>query len=261
MKRFVFIVVLIAVSSSCRSGRSRYGVIEPVSELSIERMGINRLPLECSGVSREGDQLTLRYRFESEGCLCTTEPILSFTEPQQWTALVNGVDVEPVRMRLQQNEEARFDISGFLHDGENMIELRGSGELPAVTLSGEFDVVPSEQGGWRVKGEGVLELGSLVSQGLSYFAGSVAYNRRFEVPMRVGKRILRLSGWQADSCSLWVNYEKVADVTTESFEMNIGPYLNPGTNDVVVRLSARQPASSEGRNPEDFGLFEAFTLE
>jgi hypothetical protein len=160
----------------------------------------------------------------------------------------------PVSPVKNSDGTGRYLLAGVAREGENSIELQGRGSVVPVSLTGEFDVVQGGESGWILQSEKVLGLGPLPSQGLPFFTGEVSYSRQFEVPEKVGKRLFRLAGWKGGSCGLWINYEKVADIGTDPFEMNIGPYLQPGPNEVAVRLGA--PASDG-----DFGLFEEFTIE
>lgn len=243
---------MLTVSCSCRQGRGRCGDIQILPDLSVERLEANSFPLEVWGLTRDASGLVARYHFQSQDCLCTCEPVLVGQGLDNWRVFLNGKPVSSVGNRCF--------IGGMVQTGENNIEIRGSGERIPLSLSGEFGVWPSADGSSWCTGKGqALGLGSLVSQGLPFYSGAVSYHRQFEFPEKVGRRVLRLSGWAGSACSLWVNYSKVADITTQDFKMDIGPYLLAGPNDVEVRICA-WPADGDAA-PRDFGLSKAFTLK
>lgn len=247
MRKSGLILLLLMVLCSCHPG----GGIIPSSELCLERLDINHFPLECSGITRADGQVTLRYRFQARDCLCSAYPVFVCPEPQLWSVTVNGMPVTPEK---RSDGEGRYVISGIVHEGENLIELQGTGSIVPVFLTGEFDVFSAGESGWYLDSQKVLEPGSFTAQGLPFYAGEISCTRQYEVPQKVGKRIFRLAGWKGGSCALWINYVKVADIGTDPFEMNVGPCLQPGPNDVEVRIGA----PSDGG---DFGLYQDFTLE
>ena len=223
-----------------------------LSDLTVERMDENLFPLQAYGLTREKGVVTVLYQFLSEDCLCTAGPVLKGPGLQHWTVTVNGTPFA--------QKGGPFAVSGFVQEGENVIELQGDLETPSLTLAGDFDVLPAPvSSGWYLRSAKTLGLGSLASQGLPFYRGVVSYHRQFEFPEKVGRRVLRLSGWAGSACSLWVNYSKVADITTQDFKMDIGPYLLAGPNDVEVRICA-WPADGDAAL-RDFGLSKAFTLK
>lgn len=235
LKAFGYIVVLLALSCSCQPGRSRFGALEPTTDFLVECLDNNRFPLETFEIGSEGDSIVLRYSFRSEDCLCSAGTRLVMD--RDWDVSVNGMPLHGL-----------YTISGVVQEGENTVELRGSGEVPSVSLVGEFDVLSSEDGLYlrSAKSPG---FGSFSSQGLLY-DGQVSYLRQYDVPDNVGKRILRVGKWSGSCCEVYVNYDKVADVTSQHFKLDIGPYLTPGINDVEVRISGPDP-----------GLMKAFSLK
>ena len=226
---------------------------EPAAEMAVERMDNNTLPLQAYGLTKEKGIVTAWYQFFSEDCLCTAGPVIMGPDLQHWVITVNG---NP----LVQPGDGPYAVSGFVQEGENVIELRGVGDVPALSLVVEVDVLEArDSSGWYVRSAKPLGLGPLASQGLPFYTGEVSYHRQYEFPKKADRRIFRLSGWTGSACSLWVNYAKVADITSQDFKMDIGPYLLAGPNDVEVRICA-WPADGDAA-PRDFGLSKAFTLK
>lgn len=236
------ILVLSAISCSCPQGGSRFGDISPEADLHIARSGENCFPLEPCNIGGDGGERTVRYQFTAADCLCTSEPYLYGPDSEAWTVTLNGTALYGVN--------GRYFIPGMAHEGENVIEMRGCGDIPKMSITGEISVFPAEDGGWRISGARPLELGSLSAQGLPFYNGEVSYSRTYEVPEKVGRRILRIPAWKGSACELWVNGEKLADVSTSPFKMDIGPHLNPGTDYVEIRIAGSG----------DFGLMKDFTL-
>ncbi len=214
-----------AVLCSCSLGRSRYGSVVPVSETAIFLMESNTLPLEPFSLTRDSSGVKARYRFISHNCLCTSDARLLC----QGTATLNGTALLLAG--------GTFPVSGLVREGENVIEVCGTEEMGPVSLVGEFGVWASAQGEWFTDQACAPELGLLSRQGYPFYAGEVTYQRLFEVPEKVGKRILRIPSWKGTSCSVWVNDRMVADVKAHHVKMNVGPYLKPGENEVTVVLS------------------------
>lgn len=260
MKGTGLIVLLLGLACSCGQGGSRQGALTPVSDLDVECMGTNRLPLECLSLTRDEGELTLRYQFHAEDCLCTSYPVLVCPDPGRWTVTVNGMKMNPLKGKPGAAEE-RYNIDAVVHEGENTVELHGTGSVVPVSLTGDFSVRPLQPSGWSLSSGSKLRLGSLSSQGLPFYQGTVSYRREYEAAEKVGKRILRLSGWKGGSCELWVNEEKVADVTTDLFEMNIGPFFREGLNGVEIRITRPGQAPDRCSVPAEFGLFQDFTIE
>ena len=209
--------------------------------MEVERLADNTFPLTVCNITKDSAELTARYQFVSHNCLCTSFPRLLC----QGSVTMNGTP-------LTDPYQNSYLIGGIVQEGENVIEVRTSGDLSPVSLSGEFGVWADEEGGWYVDKARPLEAGLLASQGLPFYSGEVSYRRQYEVPEKVGPRILRIPSWKGEACSVWVNYQKVADVTTGRFKMDIGPYLEAGTNDIEVRISGASGT---------FGLLKDFTLE
>lgn len=111
MKTAVFsLLMTIALATcSCRSGGSTGGVL-----LS---------PLDISG--KDG-LVTVQYAFTAPDCMCTSEPVITGPDPKAWTLRVNGAEVA--------GPSGRFFIGGLVHEGENLVQICGRGDIPAVRL-------------------------------------------------------------------------------------------------------------------------------
>ena len=69
---------------------------------------------------------------------------------------------------------------------------------------------------------------------MPFYSWDVAYRRSYEVSGEVGDRVLRLGRWKGTVCEVWVNGEKAGAIFTKPYELNIGPWLKPGRNEVEV---------------------------
>ena len=237
-------LIILAILCSCRQGGSQFGKIETASPISVQRFDENSFPLDiCARRDSSEAVNTVRYSFHSEDCLCTSYPLLLCDNPQNWTVTVNG----ETPVLIGEN----YIIAGLVHVGNNVIEISGSGDTSTFCISGEFDVMNSDSAGWYLDSAKILELGSLASQGLPFYSGTVSYLRSYDVPEKVGRRIFRLSEWKGTSCELWVNFVKVADITSRTFKKNIGPFLEHGRNELELRITGQG----------DFGLLKEYTVE
>ena len=253
IKYIIFIFLLLTLSCSRLTDGSRFGKIEPLSGLMIERLDNNRFPLESHDITIESGVTTARYTFLSLDCLCNSSALLVCRDAALWTVTVNGKEMMPSKsLHILDDGDGCYVISGLVEDGENVIELRGSGKVSPIFITGEFDLSPVDDGGWCVVPAKAPELGILASQGMSFYSGEVSYRQEYEVPEKIGKRILRIPDWKGTSGVVWVNGEKVAELAKKSFKKDIGPFLKPGLNEVDVCITG-----VDG----DFGLLKDFTLE
>lgn len=214
------------------------------SELEIERLEKNRFPLEpLFSTSSENGETKALYTFESQDCLCVSEPTLCVSDSTVWSVSING---KPLR-----GSNGRYYFDGLIEDGENIIAMRGKGPLPEVSVVGQIMVQPTEYGSWRLSNQQALNLGSLALQGLPFYTGEVAYSRIYEVSRKQRRCPLLIKEWKGKTGSLYVNGEKVSDLGPSPYRINIGPHLVVGPNKVEIRISGE----------DDFGLYEDFTIE
>ena len=248
-----YIILLFTLSCSCHSGGSRFGEIKPVSEICVESYDINRFPLEISEMDSDPDEVTIRYRFVSQNCLCNSNPIFVCERPANWIVKMNGEEILPSkRQHMLDEADGCYVIAGMVLDGENTIELQGNGETSRACIVGDFNVMPSDGNGWYIAPSKTLKVAPLSGQGLPFYSGEVSYSRKFEVPEKIGRRILRITEWEGESCVVWVNGAKVANFAGKTLKKNIGPFLKPGENDIEIVITV-----SEGNE----GLLREFTIE
>jgi len=248
-----YILLLFTLSCSCHTGGSRFGEIKPVSEICVESYDINRLPLEISEMVPGSGEVTVRYRFVSQNCLCDSNPIFVCEKPANWTVKMNGEEVLPSKKRHMFDEaDGCYVIAGMVLDGENVIELQGNGEISRACIVGDFNVLPSDETGWRIAPSKTLKVAPLAGQGLPFYSGEVSYSQTYEAPEKIGKHILRITEWEGESCAVWVNGAKVANFAGKSLKKNIGPFLKTGENDIAIVVTV-----SEG----DAGLLREYTIE
>lgn len=209
-------------------------------DLAVERMGNNSFPLEVCGLTRDGSRVQVRYLFQSKSCLCSNPPFFVGPDPGIWTVSLNGA--------VLSSFNGRYDLSGMVHEGENVLELCGEGEVAPAFLEGEFSVHPAEDGGWVLGDEQGLRLGSVQEQGLPFYHGAVSYSRSFELPDKVGKRFLRLGKWEGTACEVWVNGQKAGTLQKKEQKMRVDSFLSPGENIVQLVLEGA------GGMDEDFTI-------
>lgn len=243
------VFILLTVTISCSRSGSRYGEIQYASELIVERLDNNRFPLEPIA-----SQSGVRYEFLAQGCLCSSSPLFVCSSAEGWTVTVNGTPV-PIVEGLHQidDNDGCYVIAGLVKDGWNVIELTGDGVPSPSFIVGDFDVNRQEESGsWILKYATVAGIGPLSDQGLPFYAGEISYRRKVVVPERVGRRVLEVEDWRGASCEILVNGSSIASVFSGKFKKNIGRELNPGINEIEVRLCGPS---------EEFGLLREFTLK
>ena len=232
------------------------------SDLIVQRMDENRLPLSARSIEMDSDIVLCRYEFRSEDCLCHSFPLLVCNGRNIGTVTVNGRIVEPVMgVHVMDDGDLCFSLSGIVHDGENTIELKSEGGVPAVCLAGDFSVLRSEDGEWYVAPEKTLSPGLVASQGLPFYSGDISYSRQYEFPEKKGRHILRVPGWEGDACKVFVNGDEFADLHSGHFKKNVSPVLNPGVNYVEIRVTCHGLPFSTDSDFRDCGLAGDFSIE
>ena len=250
---YAYILLLFTLSYSCQTGGSRFGEIKPVSEICVESYDVNRLPLEISEMNSDPDEVTIRYRFVSQNCLCDSNPIFVCERPANWTVKMNGEEILPSkRQHMFDETDGCYVIGGRVLDGENVIELQGNGEISRACIAGDFNVLASDETEWLVAPSKTLKVAPLSGQGMPFYSGEVSYSRKYEAPETIGRRVLRITEWEGESCAVWVNGAKVANFAGKTLKKNIGPFLKTGENDIAIVVTV-----SEG----DAGLLSEFTIE
>lgn len=149
-------------------------------------------------------QLRLRFAFSAE--VLPEAPVeLVLERPERWSITLNG---QP--LTVPEHEETWVDHSfkrvpipgGMLREGANAIELAGDFhagvDLEAIYLLGAFGVRLEETDCHLVALPSTLEVGSVTSQGLPFYSGTITYHLAPEaIQAAIGG-----AGAQADSLVL-----------------------------------------------------------
>ena len=248
-------ICLLMLSMSCCMGHP--APLMPVSDLVIERLNNNYLPLDSCEVTTDGN--TIRYRFIAKDCMCSSGALIICTDCGFGDVTVNGREVKAVKGLHQLGPgDGCYFLDDRLQSGENVVELQrspmsGDAEVPAMYVAGDFSVEQASGGMWNLQPAKVLDLGSWGGQGLPFYTWEVSYSRSYVFPEKAGKRILRLGEWKGSACEVYVNWEKAGVISKKPYIMNIGPFLKPGQNEIEVRCI--------GNGDSDCGLYEEFTIE
>lgn len=222
------------VSDACTELYKHFGWLNPWERQVQYKDNIVALDTFSTG------DITVRYRFFAQDCLCSASPVLICEKPGLWEVSINGKPLKAMAgVHILDAKDGCYDLADKVRDGENIIELHRDrmsvfAEISFAFIGGEFGVVPASGTGWRIVPSKTPGLGSWVEQGLPFYNGAVAYRRSFDVPENVGDRILRLGAWKGTVCEVWVNGEKAGIIFSKPYEMNIGRWLKPGKNEVEV---------------------------
>lgn len=133
------------------------------------------------------------------------------------------------------------DIAAYVAEGENVIELRAEPfdillELEAVYLTGSFSVSQAE-GAWTISRPASLALGSWRSQGHPFYGYAVLYENSVQIDDANKRYAVRLKGWGGSVASLTVNGSEAGLFGVgRGEEIEIGPYLQEGENEIRVRV-------------------------
>lgn len=251
--------VLLGLALSCNSAGSAGGVV-PVSELCVERLDNNYYPLN-NVIQDDGDSIVCN--FYSNGCLCSSQPLLVIEHAGSPEVTFNGKPLELLQnMHILNDDDACYDIGGNVIAGENIVSLHRSGTMgmPSAFISGNFDVVENAATEWLLITGKVPQLGDWASHGMPFYPGGVAYRRSFDVFGKVKRQTIGLGRWKGTGCEVWVNGSMVGEISQNKHKFRIGRFLSPGTNEVELRILGSTDNLYSGEYAS-CGLFEDFTIK
>lgn len=245
-------ILLLIAAVSCLPGHR--AAITPVSELCIERVNNNYLPLDSCLCTDNGKVVT--YSFFAKDCMCSSGVLIICEHPQDWAVAVNGIPVrQHDRLHLHGDTDGCFFVDDRLQTGENSVTFSRMADTcvsPSAFLAGDFIVEPVPGGNWKLMPAKMLSLGSWTAQGLPFYTWEMSYSRMFEVPAKTGRRVLRLGRWKGRECEVRINGNLAGTVQPGIEELSIGPFETPGQ--IIIEVLCY------GNGEADCGLYEEFTV-
>jgi hypothetical protein len=222
-------------------------------------------------------RVTLRYRFLSAFAGEVGLPVTLVVEyPERCHMTINGEAIQPDGTYWRDIRWSRLPITPYLRDGENVVEMvyaefrpgdmtiyddaaaRYGTELEAIYLVGDFRVPMASLGvdhGTRplepalpwllhrldpaphLEPPHVLAVGDLVTQGLPFYAGRIAYRSSWEfLAEHRGRVMLALESFQAPVVEVWINGVRAGSLAWEPFALDVTDYVQPGRNSIELVL-------------------------
>lgn len=164
---------------------------------------------------------------------------------------LNGapVDTSSIRSKIDAQMQER-DLSSLVRQGRNVLAVRlvlgdaTCGIVDHVKLLGDFQVAGDEASGYRIGSvSGDRTPGSWTEQGYPFYSGRGAYRTTFEVPDGVAEGPLRLEvPMRDDVLEVEVNGVRAGVRLWDPYEVDIGPAVRPGGNELLLRV-ANTPAN------------------
>lgn len=184
-------------------------------------------------------RLVLRYDFKAI-IRPSGQLELAVEAPETMSFSLNGVPFSPVDTGYWVDlscRRLRFEAD-LLKEGANVLEIAvdyncGGRGLEMVYLLGEFGVTPD--GGTLIAVPEHLAFGDWVEQGLTNYAGNVAYTTEIDYS-GTGPRLLRINDYCGAALRVLVNGVEAGVLGWEPYEIELSPWLRSGSNELTVEV-------------------------
>ncbi|WP_337098922.1 glycosyl hydrolase [Paenibacillus sp. YIM B09110] len=134
------------------------------------------------------------------------------------------------------------DIAAVAFEGWNTVELVAPRfdvrlEIEPVYVLGAFGLAPRD-GVWTIESPRALGIGAWKSMGYPFYSGAVRYRHVVELDRKPIQALLELKRFEGAVVSVIVNGSEGGLIGLDgSGRLNISPWLRPGSNEIVVRVS------------------------
>ena len=177
--------------------------------------------------------------------------------PELFTVKINGHIVEalPGEWWLDRSFGV-YPIGGQVKKGSNTVELSISpmrifAEIEPVYITGNFSVVP-EQEGWSIGApQESFTLGSWKDQKQPFYSWDMSYSKTYTLDDLTGRYAVKLNKWNGTVAEVYVNGQKAGIIAFDPWQLDVTPYLKEGGNTIDVRVigSLKNLLGPHYRNP------------
>ncbi len=177
--------------------------------------------------------------------------------PELFTVKINGHIVEalPGEWWLDRSFGV-YPIGGQVKKGSNTVELSISpmrifAEIEPVYITGNFSVVP-EQEGWSIGApQESFTLGSWKDQKQPFYSWDMSYSKTYTLDDLTGRYAVKLNKWNGTVAEVYVNGQKAGIIAFAPWQLDVTPYLKEGGNTIDVRVigSLKNLLGPHYRNP------------
>lgn len=177
--------------------------------------------------------------------------------PELFTVKINGHIVEalPGEWWLDRSFGV-YPIGGQVKKGSNTVELSISpmrifAEIEPVYITGNFSVVP-EQEGWSIGApQESFTLGSWKDQKQPFYSWDMSYSKAYTLDDLTGRYAVKLNKWNGTVAEVYVNGRKAGIIAFDPWQLDVTPYLKEGGNTIDVRVigSLKNLLGPHYRNP------------
>ncbi|MFC2089512.1 glycosyl hydrolase [Bacteroidota bacterium] len=187
-----------------------------------------------------GSGFTARYRFFIDTAFASGFMKLVVERPELYQVRLNGTIIQPEDEEWWMDKDfGVFDISEYIHNGENIAEIEASPfsvhcELEPLYLFGNFNVKAAERG-WTVEAESQRKIGSWKAQGMPFYSGAMDYRTSFDLNSKTPVKLI-MNEWEGTVASVLVNGMDAGHIFTKPYELRIDKYVHPGRNTIRVRI-------------------------
>jgi len=202
------------------------------------------LELDTSFNANSGFEASYHFSINENLSLSAMNSIRAVVErPELWQVSINGQALSPKEgVYWIDKDFPLFELGGFLKHGKNTITLNAPrmhilAEVMPVYLLGDFLVKPAVRGFEISEGE-INSLGPWSEEGLPFYSQKVAYSQKFDVLKSLDAHYcVRLNSWNGSISEVWVNGKSAGVIAWQPYELEVGPLLKEGVNEIEVKVS------------------------
>lgn len=216
---------------------------EVKDELGIECTGVYaRQPWMYTEASREISALVkVKYRFNI-GEMLTGDLYIAAEAPEQFTVLINGIELLPTDNYHHDRAFVMFNIKDVVKLGVNEVIFKADNyniltEIECIYVLGDFKVNKSLAGIQLINEASEIQLGDWTKNGYPYYSGTMMYSTSFQYRRQDFDRIiLCLEELWSVAVRILVNDKPVAILGWKPYETDITDFIIQGGNTVTVEI-------------------------
>lgn len=200
---------------------------------------------------------TASYHFTVDDAFDYSGIKLVAERPELFTVKINGTAVKalPGEWWLDRSFGV-YPIGGEVKKGSNTVELSIHpmsifAEIEPVYITGDFSVIPRQEG-WSIGApQEAFALGSWKEQKQPFYSWEMRYSKDYSLNNLTGRYAVQLNKWNGTVAEVYVNGQKAGIIAFDPYRLDVTPYLKEGSNTIDVHVigSLKNLLGPHYRNP------------